>query len=170
MVGEGGTPLSDLEKAIRELQSCNSDIDPKRLRAAIDALEGVFRGGSQRRAGAWRSPHGRQHHGRVVDQPHLRHVGNLSRRSAVCRRARDRGCRFNGCDRPASWSTPHHIQYWAKGGPNSIANEVLLCHYHHRLVHEGGGQVVRVGREFRFIPPERVVMRRARGPGVRWAA
>ena len=31
-------------------------------------------------------------------------------------------------------------------------------------------QVVKAGREFRFIPPDRVAMRRARGPGVRWAA
>jgi len=42
--------------------------------------------------------------------------------------------------------------------------------YHHRLVHEGGWQVIKSGREFRFLPPERVVMRRARGPGMHWAA
>ena len=46
----------------------------------------------------------------------------------------------------------------------------LLCFFHHRLLHEGGWHVVREGREFRFIPPERVVMRRTRGPGLRWAA
>ena len=45
-----------------------------------------------------------------------------------------------------------------------------LCYYHHRLVHEGGWQVIKAGREFRFLPPERVVMKRTRGPGVRWAA
>src|SRR4029077_2825991 len=44
MQGEGGTPLSELEAAISGLQSCDPDIDPKRLRAAIDALEGVFSG------------------------------------------------------------------------------------------------------------------------------
>src|SRR4029077_8671857 len=44
MQGEGGTPLSELEAAIRGLQSCDSEIDPKRLRAAIDALEGIFSG------------------------------------------------------------------------------------------------------------------------------
>jgi hypothetical protein len=46
----------------------------------------------------------------------------------------------------------------------------LFAREGHRLVHEGGWQVVKAGREFRFVPPERVVMRRARGPGVRWAA
>jgi hypothetical protein len=85
-------------------------------------------------------------------------------------RARDRGCRFPGCDRQVSWSTPHHIVAWARGGPNNLPNLVLLCYFHHRLVHEGGWQVVKAGREFRFHPPERVVMRRARGPGLRWAA
>src|SRR5258706_10222407 len=42
MQGEGGTALSKLETAIGELQSCDADFDPKRLRAGIDALEGVF--------------------------------------------------------------------------------------------------------------------------------
>ena len=85
-------------------------------------------------------------------------------------RVRDRGCRFPGCDRQFNWSTPHHIIAWARSGLNKLSNLVLLCFFHHRLVHEGGWQVVKAGREFRFIPPDRVVMRRARGPGVRWAA
>jgi len=86
-------------------------------------------------------------------------------------RVRDRGCRFPGCDRHVNWSTPHHIVAWStKRGPTNLPNLVLLCFYHHRLVHEGGWQVVKAGREFRFVPPDRVVMRRARGPGVRWAA
>jgi hypothetical protein len=85
-------------------------------------------------------------------------------------RTRDRGCRFPGCDRPVEWSNPHHIVHWARGGPNNLPNMVLLCYYHHRLVHEGGWQVIKSGREFRFLPPERIVMRRARVPGMRWAA
>jgi Domain of unknown function (DUF222)/HNH endonuclease len=85
-------------------------------------------------------------------------------------RTRDKGCRFTGCDRPVEWSNPHHIVHWARGGPSDTANMVLLCYYHHRLVHEGGWQVIKSGREFRFLPPERVVMRRVRGPGMRWAA
>jgi hypothetical protein len=61
---------------------------------------------------------------------------------------------------------------WSRGGDTNLSNLVLLCHHHHhhRLVHEGGRQVVKTGREYRFIPPERVIMRRARGPGLRWAA
>ena len=85
-------------------------------------------------------------------------------------RARDKGCRFTGCDRPVEWSNPHHIIHWARGGPSNLPNMVLLCYFHHRLVHEGGWQVIKSGREFRFLPPDRVFMRRARGPGLRWAA
>ncbi len=101
-------------------------------------------------------------------------VGRATRTvSAPTRRAlrvRDKGCRFPGCDRQVDWSSPHHIIHRARGGPNNLPNMVLLCYYHHRLVHEGGWQVIKSGREFRFLPPERIVMRRARGPGMRWAA
>ncbi|HLZ95251.1 MAG TPA: HNH endonuclease signature motif containing protein, partial [Candidatus Dormibacteraeota bacterium] len=85
---------------------------------------------------------------------------------------RDRHCRWPGCDRPASWATPHHIELWSRGGPTKLPNLVLLCHFHHRLVHEGGWQVVRAGEELRFIPPERpaFVPMRARGPGRMQAA
>ena len=85
-------------------------------------------------------------------------------------RTRDKGCRFTGCDRPVDWSNPHHIIHWARGGPSNLPNMVLLCYYHHRLVHEGGWQVVKAGWEFRFLPPEQLVIRRARAPGLRWAA
>jgi hypothetical protein len=101
-------------------------------------------------------------------------VGRATRTvSAPARRAlrtRDKGCRFPGCDRPVEWSNPHHIIHWATGGPSNLPNMVLLCYYHHRLVHEGGWHVIKSGREFRFLPPERIFMRRARGPGKRWAA
>jgi hypothetical protein len=85
-------------------------------------------------------------------------------------RVRDKGCRFPGCDRQVNWSNPHHIIYRSRGGSDKLDNLVLLCFFHHRLVHEGGWQVIRVRREFQFMPPDRVVMRRARGPGYRWAA
>jgi Domain of unknown function (DUF222)/HNH endonuclease len=105
----------------------------------------------------------------VIDVGKATRVVSAPTRRAL--RVRDRGCRWPGCDRQVNWSTPHHIIAWStKRGPTNLPNLVLLCFYHHRLVHEGGWHVVKVGREFRFIPPERLVMRRARGPGVSWAA
>lgn len=29
----------------------------------------------------------------------------------------------------------HHIRYWSRGGRTALANLVLLCGYHHRLIH-----------------------------------
>jgi len=104
----------------------------------------------------------------VIDVGRATRVVSAPTRRAL--RARDHGCRWPGCDRKVDWSTPHHIVAWSRGGPTLLSNLVLLCYFHHRLVHEGGWQVVKVGREFRFVPPDRVVFRRARGPGVRWAA
>jgi Domain of unknown function (DUF222)/HNH endonuclease len=51
---------------------------------------------------------------------------------------RDRGCAFPGCDRPQSWCDAHHVVHWADGGPTSVANLLLLCRPHHRMVHERG--------------------------------
>ena len=30
--------------------------------------------------------------------------------------ARDKGCRWSGCDRTASWTAAHHVVHWAHGG------------------------------------------------------
>jgi len=56
--------------------------------------------------------------------------------------ARDRGCRFPGCNR-RHYLHGHHIEHWAHGGETSEENLVLLCHYHHTLVHEGGYSIRR---------------------------
>jgi hypothetical protein len=56
---------------------------------------------------------------------------------------RDRGCTWPGCERPASWTSGHHIRHWIHGGTNEPSNLTLLCYRHHWNVHEGGWQVVR---------------------------
>ena len=57
-------------------------------------------------------------------------------------RARDRGCRFPGCENHR-FVDAHHVRHWAQGGPTTLTNLVLLCRGHHRLVHEGGWSVDR---------------------------
>jgi hypothetical protein len=48
---------------------------------------------------------------------------------------RDRGCRYPGCDRKANWCEAHHVQPWWDGGVTAIDNLVLLCPFHHHVVH-----------------------------------
>jgi hypothetical protein len=50
---------------------------------------------------------------------------------------RDRGCVFPGCDRPPQWTEAHHLVYWSRGGNTDLDNLVLLCAFHHHLLHEG---------------------------------
>ncbi len=68
--------------------------------------------------------------------------------------ARDKGCRFPGCDCPAAWTDAHHIKHWADGGPTTLDNLILLCRRHHRLVHEEGWTLeLAPDRELVAIPP-----------------
>jgi hypothetical protein len=57
--------------------------------------------------------------------------------------ARDRGCVFPGCERPAVWCDAHHINWWEHGGPTNLENCCLLCRRHHVLCHEGGWRIKR---------------------------
>lgn len=62
---------------------------------------------------------------------------------ASVRRALDRrddGCRYPGCTH-RHYVDAHHIEHWADGGSHRLDNLVLLCTFHHRLVHEGGFRV-----------------------------
>jgi len=104
----------------------------------------------------------------VVDVGRATRAVSPAQRRAL--KARHRGCCGPGCDRPINWTSAHHIEFWSRGGPSNLPNLLPLCFYHHRLVHEGGWQVVKAGEGVKFIPPDRVIARRAREPGMRWAA
>jgi hypothetical protein len=57
--------------------------------------------------------------------------------------ARDRCCRFPGCDQPAMACQPHHIIPRSQGGPTSLTNLLLLCSFHHLIaVHRWGWGIV----------------------------
>ena len=64
-------------------------------------------------------------------------------------RARDHGCRFPGCENHR-WVDAHHIHHWARGGSTKLANLVLLCRRHHRMLHEGRYSV---DERLRFYDP-----------------
>jgi hypothetical protein len=55
-------------------------------------------------------------------------------------RIRDDGCRFPGCHR-RRYLEAHHVRHWSHLGPTDLDNLVLVCRFHHMLVHEGGYRV-----------------------------
>ena len=57
---------------------------------------------------------------------------------------RDHGCCFPGCTH-TRFLHGHHFRHWLHGGETSLANLLLLCPHHHRLVHEGGWSMDRDG-------------------------
>jgi hypothetical protein len=81
--------------------------------------------------------------------------------------ARDKGCGWPGCDRPATWTSGHHIVFWTRGGPTDLPNLVLLCYRHHWMAHEGAWQLVRAddGRMLAVPPTMDGPLPRTRGPG-----
>ncbi|WP_423494870.1 DUF222 domain-containing protein [Microbacterium esteraromaticum] len=68
---------------------------------------------------------------------------------------RDGGCRWRGCDRPASYCEAHHIDEWnAQQGRTDIDRGILLCRYHHGQLHHGGWSITREHKgDFVLHPP-----------------
>ncbi|MBS1905943.1 MAG: DUF222 domain-containing protein [Actinobacteria bacterium] len=57
---------------------------------------------------------------------------------------RDGGCRWTGCDRPASFGEAHHIDEWVRDdGRTDIDRGILLCGFHHMQLHHGGWRITR---------------------------
>ncbi|MCC2033721.1 DUF222 domain-containing protein [Microbacterium allomyrinae] len=76
-------------------------------------------------------------------------------RQRIALAARDGGCRWRGCDRPASYCEAHHIDEWVRdSGRTDIDRGVLLCRWHHTELHHGGWRITRQGRgDFVLHPP-----------------
>jgi hypothetical protein len=55
---------------------------------------------------------------------------------------RDRECVFPGCGH-RRFTQAHHIRWWVRGGTTDLDNLVLLCSFHHTLVHELGWSLTR---------------------------
>lgn len=68
---------------------------------------------------------------------------------------RDGGCRWEGCDMPASYCEAHHIDHYGEDrGRTDIDRGILLCRFHHMSMHNQGGKIRREGRgEFMLHPP-----------------
>jgi hypothetical protein len=77
----------------------------------------------------------------VIDVGRAERTIKGPRRRALVARAQH--CQWQGCEKPASRCDGHHLVHWTHGGGGEIENQVLLCHRHHWLVHEGEWQLVK---------------------------
>ena len=72
--------------------------------------------------------------------------------------ARDKCCRFPGCNR-TRFVDAHHVKHWAKRGETSLDNLMLLCTRHHRAVHEGGFTIRKDFQDqWRFFRPDGIAV------------
>jgi len=91
--------------------------------------------------------------GEPLDVGRLRRFVTPGQRRAL--NIRDGGCAFPGCHRRPKGCHAHHIHHWADGGRTDLRNLVLLCGFHHRLIHHGewGVRMAADGLP-EFIPPQ----------------
>ena len=99
----------------------------------------------------------------VIDVGRAKRVISGPQRKAL--EVRDRGCVWPCCDRPASWTSGHHLVHWIRNGPTDLPNLTLLCYRHHWMVHEGGWQIIRADDgSILTIPPVTAFQQLPRGP------
>ncbi|MBO0980723.1 HNH endonuclease signature motif containing protein [Microbacterium sp. SD291] len=68
-------------------------------------------------------------------------------RQRIALAIRDGGCRWRGCDRPASYCEAHHIDEWhADSGRTDVDRGILLCRFHHMNLHHGRWRITRDGK------------------------
>jgi hypothetical protein len=81
-------------------------------------------------------------------------------------RYRDRECSFPGCG-ARQFTQAHHVTWWSRGGHTDLHNLVLVCSFHHKLVHEHRW---RIGRDqngaIRWLRPDGRAHRAGPGPPI----
>lgn len=77
----------------------------------------------------------------VLDLGRARRFHTKAQRIAIAQR--DRGCTAEGCDLPPGACHVHHDQPWSRGGPTDTDTGRLLCHRHHRVIHDERYQTTR---------------------------
>lgn len=84
-----------------------------------------------------------------LDLGRSRRLFNATQRLVMA--VRDRTCRAEGCDIPATWCEAHHLHPWEGGGRTDIDDGVLLCSHHHHRVHDTSYRTERLtSGDFRF--------------------
>jgi hypothetical protein len=75
--------------------------------------------------------------GNPLDVGRTRRLFTRTQREALA--VRDGGCLWPDCLQPPAFTEAHHVEHWKRdGGRTDIANGVLLCRFHHLLLHDQG--------------------------------
>jgi hypothetical protein len=74
-------------------------------------------------------------HGKVLALSRTRRLVSKAQRRALL--IRDQMCRYPGCHQTRHLKA-HHVVPWILGGRTDLDNLILLCQWHHTVVHEGG--------------------------------
>ena len=90
--------------------------------------------------------------GAILDYGHARRYATRAQARALA--ARDRGCSFPGCLKPAEWADRHHIIAWRDGGTTDLGNLTLLCGPHHREFQRNGWTCQMVDGRPWWVPPK----------------
>ncbi|WP_442939970.1 DUF222 domain-containing protein [Nocardioides sp. B-3] len=78
----------------------------------------------------------------VLDLGRTRRFHTKAQRVAIAHR--DGGCTAEGCDLPPAACHVHHDQPWSRGGPTDTTTGRLLCHRHHRVIHDDRYETTRL--------------------------
>lgn len=71
---------------------------------------------------------------------------NQRQREALA--ARDGGCLWPDCHQPPAFTEAHHTRQWKRDhGATDIDDGVLLCRFHHLLLHNNQWEIRRLGRD-----------------------
>ena len=76
-----------------------------------------------------------------ADEGEALHLGRAARYFTPNQRktliTRTRGCAWPGCTAPPAWCDTHHIAWFTRDdGPSDMGNGILLCSFHHHLIHD----------------------------------
>lgn len=92
-------------------------------------------------------------HGNPLDVGREARLFTTTQRKALA--VRDGGCMWPGCRVPASYCEAHHCDHWHEDhGRTDIDRGVLLCRFHHLLLHNNSWKITRSGQApFVLHPP-----------------
>jgi hypothetical protein len=98
------------------------------------------------------------HEGRILQHGKTKRLFTAAQNRAMA--ARDGGCVWPGCERPPSWCESHHTVEWRDEGylPGRTDTDlgVLLCHWHHRHLHNSRWQLIMINGVPHIIPPPEI--------------